>query len=48
MPMLIYWPWIVWMGMLEAAQNDMRAPVCVKAKTKAASRGLTPQSARRP
>lgn len=24
MPMLLYWPLIVWMGMIEAAQKDMR------------------------
>lgn len=35
MPMLIYWPLIVWMGMLKVAQNNMRAPVHVKARTKA-------------
>ena len=27
MPLLFYWPMIVWMGMLEAAQNDMRVRI---------------------
>lgn len=32
MPMLFYWPLIVWMGMVEVVQNDMLAPAEVKAE----------------
>jgi hypothetical protein len=31
MPMLLYWPLIVWMGMFEAAQADL-VPAEVKAR----------------
>ena len=34
MPMLFYWPLIVWIGMFEVAQNDMRVPVEVEAQKK--------------
>ena len=33
MSMLFYWPMIVWMGMFEAAQNDMRVPSKSKPKS---------------
>ena len=32
MPLLFYFPFIVWMGMMEIAQDEMRAPVRVKAQ----------------
>jgi hypothetical protein len=32
MPFLFYWPMIVWMGLFDAVQNDMRVPVKVEAK----------------
>jgi hypothetical protein len=32
MPLLLYFPLIVWMGMLEAMQDEMRAPAPVKAR----------------
>ena len=31
MPLLFYFPFIVWMGMLEIAQDEMRVPLKVKA-----------------
>ena len=33
MPLLFYFPFIVWMGMMEIAQDEMRAPVRIKAQT---------------
>ena len=30
MPLLFYFPLIVWMGMLEAMQDEMRVPVTAK------------------
>jgi hypothetical protein len=39
MPMLFYLPMIVWLGMLEAAQADMRVP---------AKRSVKPAPARSP
>jgi hypothetical protein len=32
MPLLFYFPLIVWMGMVNAMQDDMRVPVTVKAR----------------
>ena len=32
MPLLLYFPYIVWMGMMEFVQQEMRTPVRVKAK----------------
>jgi len=32
MPLLFYFPLIVWMGMLGAMQEEMRAPAVVKAR----------------
>lgn len=32
MPMLFYLPMILWMGMFDVVQNELRAPVKVKAK----------------
>ena len=31
MPLLLYFPLIVWMGMLEAIQDEMRVPAKAKA-----------------
>jgi hypothetical protein len=31
MPLLLYFPLIIWMGMLGAMQDEMRVPVKVKA-----------------
>jgi hypothetical protein len=33
MPLLFYFPFIVWMGLMEVAQDEMRAPVRVKTRT---------------
>jgi hypothetical protein len=33
MPLLFYFPFIVWMGLMEIAQAEMRAPVRVKAQS---------------
>lgn len=33
MPLLFYFPFIVWMGLMEIAQDEMRIPVRVKART---------------
>ena len=33
MPLLFYFPFIVWMGLLEVAQDEMRVPVTVKTRT---------------
>ena len=32
MPLLFYFPLIVWMGMLEAMQDEMRVPATTKAR----------------
>jgi hypothetical protein len=32
MPLLFYFPLIVWMGMLGALQDEMRVPATVKAR----------------
>ncbi len=32
MPLLFYFPLIVWMGMLGAMQDEMRVPATVKAR----------------
>ena len=32
MPLLFYFPLIVWMGMLEVMQDEMRAPATVNAR----------------
>ncbi|MGA8387412.1 MAG: hypothetical protein WBV43_05285 [Pseudolabrys sp.] len=32
MPLLFYFPLIVWMGMLEAIQDEMRVPATAKAR----------------
>ena len=29
MPLLVYLPFIIWMGLFEVAQNEMRVPVKV-------------------
>jgi hypothetical protein len=34
MPLLFYFPLIIWMGMLEALQDEMRVPVTAKASGK--------------
>jgi hypothetical protein len=31
MPLLFYFPFIIWMGMLEIAHDEMRVPIKVKA-----------------
>jgi hypothetical protein len=33
MPLLFYFPFIVWMGLMEVVQDEMRIPVKVKART---------------
>jgi len=38
MPMLIYWPMIVWIGMLETAQESLLVPVDKRRSRGAASR----------
>ncbi len=42
MPLLFYWPMIVWMGMFEAAQNDMR----VRSQSARARRALVADRAK--
>ena len=32
MPLLFYFPLIIWMGMLEAMQDEMRIPAAAKAR----------------
>jgi hypothetical protein len=32
MPLLFYFPYIVWMGMMHFAQEEMRVPAKVKAR----------------
>jgi hypothetical protein len=32
MPLLFYFPLIVWMGMMEVVQQEVRAPVKIKAQ----------------
>lgn len=32
MPLLFYFPYIVWMGMMQLVQDEMRVPVKVKAR----------------
>jgi hypothetical protein len=32
MPLLFYFPLIIWMGMLEAMHDDMRVPATVKVR----------------
>jgi len=32
MPLLFYFPFIVWMGLMEVVQDEMRIPVKVKAR----------------
>jgi hypothetical protein len=32
MPLLFYFPFIVWMGLMEVAQDEMRIPIKVKAR----------------
>jgi hypothetical protein len=32
MPLLLYFPLIIWMGMLVAMQDEMRAPATVKVR----------------
>jgi hypothetical protein len=45
MPLLFYFPLIVWMGMMEIAQDEMRVPVRVKARTSSKAKGITPARA---
>jgi hypothetical protein len=33
MPLLFYFPLIIWMGMMEIAQDEMRIPIKVKTPT---------------
>jgi hypothetical protein len=33
MPLLFYFPIIVWMGLMEIAQDEMRVPVRVKTRS---------------
>jgi hypothetical protein len=33
MPLLFYFPYIVWMGMMQIVQDEMRAPVKIKARS---------------
>jgi hypothetical protein len=35
MPLLFYFPYIIWMGMMEIVQEEMRASVTIKARTPA-------------
>jgi len=30
MPLLFYFPYIIWMGMMQIAQDEMRVPVKIK------------------
>ena len=32
MPLLFYFPYIVWMGMMQLVQDEMRVPVKIKAQ----------------
>jgi hypothetical protein len=32
MPLLFYFPLIIWMGMLEAVQDEMRVPATVRVR----------------
>ena len=32
MPLLLYFPLIIWIGMLEAMQDEVRAPATVKVR----------------
>ena len=32
MPLLLYFPLIIWLGMLEAMKDDMRAPATIKTR----------------
>jgi hypothetical protein len=32
MPLLFYFPYIVWMGLMECAREDVRVPVRIKAQ----------------
>ena len=32
MPLLFYFPYIIWMGMMQIVQDEMRAPVKIKAR----------------
>jgi hypothetical protein len=32
MPLLFYFPYIVWMGMMQIVQDEMRVPVKIKAR----------------
>src|SRR5262245_35224410 len=32
MPLLFYFPYIIWMGMMQVVQDDMRVPVKIKAR----------------
>ena len=32
MPLLFYFPYIIWMGMIELAQEEMRVAIKVKAR----------------
>jgi hypothetical protein len=32
MPLLFYFPYIVWMGMMQLVQDEMRVPVKIKAR----------------
>jgi len=34
MPLLLYFPLIVWMGMMEIARQEMHVPVRVKAQSR--------------
>ena len=34
MPLLFYWPLIVWMGMVEVAQSDIRRRVVTPARVR--------------
>ena len=45
MPLLFFFPLIVWMGMMEIAQDEMRVPVRVKARTSSKAKGITPARA---
>jgi len=32
MPLLFYFPYIIWMGMMQVVQDEMRVPVKIKAR----------------
>jgi hypothetical protein len=34
MPLLLYFPFIVWMGMMEVVRQELHAPVKIKAQSR--------------